>query len=211
VSPARVEAGQRALDLILGATLLVILLPVLAAISLAVKMTSRGPLLHRAEVVGRSGDRFSWHKFRTMRVDAGETPHREAARRFITGTDSDFRQAGVFKIQTDDRVTAVGALLRRHSLDELPQLLDVMAGRMSLVGPRPCLPYEWEIYAPRHRRRLDVKPGMTGLWQVMGRSRVDFEEMVLLDRCWGWNRSIGLYLGTLARTARVVLRGEGGY
>lgn len=208
---AAIGAGQRLLDLILGAVLLSTLLPVLAAIALAVKLTSRGPVLHRALVIGQSGQSFVWRKFRTMRVGAPADRHREAARRFITGTDGDFRRTGVFKMQEDDRVTRVGALLRRHSLDELPQLFDVIAGRMSLVGPRPCLPYEWDLYAPHHRRRFDVKPGMTGLWQVLGRSRVDFEEMVFLDRCWAWNRSIGLYLGTLARTARVVLRGEGGY
>jgi lipopolysaccharide/colanic/teichoic acid biosynthesis glycosyltransferase len=206
-----VDAALRAADLVLGAIILVLLAPIMAAIALIVRLTSRGPVYHRARVVGKQGRGFVWRKFRTMRAGADDAPHREAARRFIAGQNGEFRRAGVFKMRTDERITGVGRFLRRHSLDELPQIFDVLAGRMSLVGPRPCLPYEWDLYATHHRGRLAVKPGMTGLWQALGRSRVEFEEMVLLDRCWAWNRSVGLYFVTLVRTVRVVLKGEGGF
>jgi exopolysaccharide biosynthesis polyprenyl glycosylphosphotransferase len=183
---------KRAFDLVASAVLLLLLLPLLVAIGIWVKLDSPGPALYAQERVGSNGRRFRMLKFRTMRTDAeAEGPQWSRA--------------------DDPRRTRGGEILRRLSLDELPQLWNVVRGEMSLVGPRPCLPFEWAMYRPWQRRRLDVKPGCTGLWQVTARSRVGFEEMVILDLHYAHHGSIGADLGLIARTVPAMLRGRGGY
>ncbi len=157
---------------------------------------------------------FLFYKFRTMRVDADDAAHREYQRRFIAGAPDanlgdDERPA--YKLRGDTRVTRVGNVLRRLSLDELPQLLNVVRGDMSIVGPRPPIPYEVEAYDLWHRKRLDMKPGLTGLWQVSGRNRLSFEEMVRLDLYYIENWSLLLDLKIILRTLPVMLRGDDAY
>jgi exopolysaccharide biosynthesis polyprenyl glycosylphosphotransferase len=207
VEHPRLHGGSRLVkELVdrLGALLLLILLgPVLLAVALCVGLTSRGPVLFRQVRVGRDGRLFRIFKFRSMYVDA-ET--RLAELRHLNEHDG-----VLFKIRDDPRVTPVGRWLRRFSLDELPQLLNVLSGRMSLVGPRPPLPTEVAAYADDVRRRLAVKPGMTGLWQVSGRSDLSWEEAVRLDLRYVENWSLSLDLVILLRTVTAVARSSGAY
>jgi lipopolysaccharide/colanic/teichoic acid biosynthesis glycosyltransferase len=154
---------------------------------------------------------FLFLKFRTMRAGADDRAHREYQRRYIEGspdTNLGDSRRPVYKLHQDPRVTRTGRWLRRTSLDELPQLLNVLRGDMSVVGPRPPIPYEVENYALWHRKRLDMKPGMTGLWQVSGRNRLSFDEMVRLDLFYIENWSLWLDLKIMLRTLPVLLRGE---
>jgi lipopolysaccharide/colanic/teichoic acid biosynthesis glycosyltransferase len=206
--PPSSRALRRVLDLAIALPLMIVLSPLFALLAVLVKLSSPGPVLFRARVTG-GGRAFEWYKFRTMRA---ADPAREAARReafdaFARGGRGD---ATDFKVVEEDRVTPLGRLLRRHSLDELPQLWNVLVGDMALVGPRPCLEYESEHYEGWRRRRLEIMPGLTGLWQVYGRSRVPFEEAVVMDIIYGMVRSTALDLSLIARTVMVVLRGEGG-
>jgi lipopolysaccharide/colanic/teichoic acid biosynthesis glycosyltransferase len=201
----------RALDVLFAAVFLVLLLPLFVAVALAIRLDSPGPLLFRQMRVGVGMRRFTLHKFRTMRPDAGSEPHREYVAGLITGeaeavSRSDRR---VYKLAHDERITPVGRFLRRWSLDELPQLLDVLRGEMSLVGPRPAIPYELNHYQQSWYRRFAVKPGLTGLWQVSGRNELTFHDMVRLDIEYAETWSLRRYLLILAKTPRVVLRGRG--
>jgi exopolysaccharide biosynthesis polyprenyl glycosylphosphotransferase len=209
-------AVKRGLDVVGSLLGLLILSPVLAAIAVAIRATSPGPVLFRQERVGQGGRLFTMLKFRTMEHGNDPTVHQDYLREYIHGGDgaaADVATDGtrIYKLTRDPRVTRIGAWLRALSLDELPQLWNVLRGEMSLVGPRPCLPYEWAMYLPWQRRRLDVKPGCTGLWQVTARSRVGFEEMVILDLHYAHHGSIGADLGLIARTVPAMLRGRGGY
>jgi exopolysaccharide biosynthesis polyprenyl glycosylphosphotransferase len=210
------RALKRVLD-VLGSLLgLILLSPLLLAIAMAIKVTSRGPVLFCQERVGRYGTRFTFLKFRSMYVSNDETIHREYVKQLITNNAASEDAGGsknrVFKIKNDPRVTAVGRFLRRTSLDELPQLFNVLQGEMSLVGPRPPIPYEYACYNTWHRRRLlTVKPGITGLWQVRGRSRVSFDDMVRLDLKYAESWSVWLDLKILCMTPAAVLSGEGAY
>jgi lipopolysaccharide/colanic/teichoic acid biosynthesis glycosyltransferase len=188
----------------------------LAIIALTIKLTSKGPAIFRQERLGQFGARFSCLKFRTMYVNSDSKIHQEYVRRFINGqADGGSKESGkatVYKIKNDSRVTAIGKLLRKTSLDELPQFWNVLIGEMSLVGPRPCLSYEFESYDIWHRRRvLEVKPGVTGLWQVSGRSRTCFDDMVRLDLRYSQSWSIWLDVKILLGTPRAVLSGDGAY
>ncbi|MEV6597404.1 sugar transferase [Actinoplanes sp. NPDC051346] len=183
--------------------LLVLFGPVLLTVALCVRLTSRGPVLFRQVRVGRDGSEFRIYKFRSMYVDAEA---RLAELRHLNEHDG-----VLFKIRDDPRVTPVGRWLRRLSLDELPQLLNVLSGQMSLVGPRPPLPSEVAVYADDVRRRLAVKPGMTGLWQVSGRSDLPWEEAVRLDLRYVENWSLSLDLVILLRTMTAVVRSSGAY
>jgi exopolysaccharide biosynthesis polyprenyl glycosylphosphotransferase len=190
-------------DLSVAALLLVLLSPVFLAIALIIKLDTGGPVFFRQVRVGRGGEMFRMYKFRTMHVDAEQ---RVAAMR----QSNEF--AGVlFKMRDDPRTTRSGRLLRRHSLDELPQLINVLMGEMSLVGPRPPLPSEVEQYPQDMRRRLVVRPGMTGLWQVSGRSDLSWEDSIRLDLRYVENWSLTVDLVILMRTALVVMRGSGAY
>ena len=202
---------KRAFDLTVALLALVVLAPLWAAISLLIKLDSKGPVFYRQERVGMDGRIFLFLKFRTMRTGADDRVHREYQRRYIEGrpdTNLGDSRRPVYKLHDDPRVTRTGRWLRRTSLDELPQLLNVLRGDMSVVGPRPPIPYEVEAYALWHRKRLDMKPGMTGLWQVSGRNRLSFDEMVRLDLFYIENWSLWLDLKIMLRTLPVLLRGE---
>jgi exopolysaccharide biosynthesis polyprenyl glycosylphosphotransferase len=202
---------KRTADVLLAAAALLLLAPVWLLVALLIKLDSRGPVLYRQERVGMDGRIFLFLKFRTMRTGADDASHREYQRKYIAGQpDTNLGDAArpVYKMHSDPRVTRVGRVLRRLSLDELPQLLNVLRGDMSVVGPRPPIPYEVESYALSHRRRLDVKPGLTGLWQVSGRNRLSFEEMVKLDLYYIENWSLWLDLKIILRTLPVMLRGD---
>jgi lipopolysaccharide/colanic/teichoic acid biosynthesis glycosyltransferase len=186
--------------------------PALLIVAAMVKLTSKGPVLFRQPRIGHREQPFTMLKFRTMRVGADPALHKGYVSCFIQGTNTATTTGDVapFKIVDDPRVTRVGALLRKTSLDELPQLLNVLRGDMSLVGPRPPLDYEVEQYAPWHRRRvMDVKPGITGLWQVTGRSCTTFEQMVRLDLRYAKTCSLRSDLKILFATPAAVISGKG--
>jgi lipopolysaccharide/colanic/teichoic acid biosynthesis glycosyltransferase len=198
---------KRAFDVLFSAILVVLSAPLMLLAALAIKLGSRGPVLFRQERIGEGGRRFLCLKFRTMREGAGDELHREYARRWIERGDAaeTCSVGAIYKIRRDPRLTAAGALLRKFSLDELPQLFNVLRGEMSLIGPRPPIPYEVDVYRTWHRRRLEGPQGITGLWQVSGRNRLSFEEMVKLDIEYIENWSLALDLKILWRTVAVVL------
>jgi len=207
---------KRLMDLGGSAAALLVFSPLMALIAVAVKLSSKGPMLYRQVRIGQYGRRFTFLKFRSMYVNSEARLHREFVKSLIRGESGSLPAAGaaegVFKIKHDPRVTPLGQLLRKTSLDELPQFLNVLKGEMSLVGPRPPIPYELEDYDAWHRRRLlEAKPGVTGLWQVSGRSRTTFDEMVRLDLRYAKAWSLWLDLRILAQTPRAVLSGEGAY
>jgi lipopolysaccharide/colanic/teichoic acid biosynthesis glycosyltransferase len=208
------RATKRLIDVLGSLSLLVMLSPVLFIIAAAVKLTSRGPVLFRQKRIGEHGTPFTFLKFRSMFINNDASEHREYVRQLIAGQAekkaANGNGGGVFKLTNDPRITPVGRILRRSSLDELPQLVNVLRGEMSLVGPRPPVPYEVEAYATWHRRRLlEAKPGITGLWQVYGRSRVEFDDMVRLDLRYARDCSPLLDLKILLQTPRAVMGGDG--
>lgn len=202
---------RRIVDVAVALALLVVTLPLLLLIALLVRIESPGSPLFRQRRIGRDEHSFVVNKFRTMRSDAEATPHREYVKQLLTGNGvrHSAGDKSLFKLAVDDRVTRVGRFLRRTSLDELPQLWNVLRGEMSLVGPRPVIPYEVEYYPTHYRRRFAVKPGMTGLWQVSGRSERSYEEMVALDLEYVESRSLRLDTVILLKTAWVVLARRG--
>ena len=205
---------KRLMDITGSSALLMACLPLFVVIALLIKASSRGPVLFRQQRVGHYGRCFTFLKFRSMFVDNDHSVHKEFVTKLIAcekdGTPSN--GDGVYKLTNDTRITRVGKFLRRTSLDELPQFLNVLAGDMSLVGPRPPIPYELAAYQTWHRRRLlEVKPGITGLWQVTGRSSVDFDEMVRLDLRYATSWTPWLDLKILIRTPLAVIRGTGAY
>ncbi len=207
-------ATKRLTDVLGSLLLLGILSPFFLIIAVAIKLTSRGPVLFRQKRVGEHGTPFTFLKFRSMYMNNDSNEHREYVRQLIAGQaekkSADGKTEGVFKLTNDPRITPVGRVLRRSSLDELPQLINVLRGEMSLVGPRPPLPYEVEVYATWHRRRLlEAKPGITGLWQVQGRSRVEFDDMVRLDLRYARECSPLLDLKILLQTPKAVMGGDG--
>jgi len=207
---------KRTMDILGSVTVLVLCSPLFLAISLAIKLSSKGPVLFRQERVGRFGFPFTLLKFRSMKCVNAPCIHQEYVRRFIAGeidsTQSGHSQDLVYKIQKDPRITRVGKFLRKTSLDEFPQFINVLKGEMSLVGPRPPIPYELNGYQVWHRGRvLEAKPGITGLWQVNGRSRTTFDDMVRLDLRYARTWSLWLDFKILLQTPRAVLSGEGAY
>lgn len=212
-SQSRVRAAvKRGLDVIGSFALLVALSPLLALIAVLVKLTSAGPVFFSQVRVGASGKPFEMLKFRTMRVDCDHSLHQQYVTHFITAGDgaAPADESGLFKIVNDPRVTFVGRVLRKTSLDELPQLWNVLRGDMSLVGPRPPLAYEVEQYKRWHYRRvLEAKPGITGLWQVTGRSRTSFDDMVRLDLRYVQTQSAWTDIKILLATPRAVISGKG--
>ena len=187
---------------------LVVLAIPMAVIALLIKLTSKGPVFYNHTRIGKDCKPFEFYKFRTMQTGTDDTAHREFVSDLIAAKDSG---QDVKKITDDPRVTSVGRFLRKTSLDELPQLFNVLKGDMSLVGPRPCMPYELEQYQEWHRRRLSVIPGCTGLWQVAGRSAVDFNDMVILDLFYIDNMSPLFDLSIIFRTLPVMLLAKGGH
>jgi lipopolysaccharide/colanic/teichoic acid biosynthesis glycosyltransferase len=207
---------KRVIDVIGSAALLILCAPLFALIAFAIKVTSKGPVFFRQQRVGRYGKTFTFLKFRSMYVDNDPSVHQDYVTRLISNGHSKGTQnspgTGVFKLTNDTRITRVGKILRRTSLDELPQFLNVLCGEMSLVGPRPPIPYELAAYQTWHRRRLlGVKPGITGLWQVLSRSSVQFDEMVRLDLRYASTWTPWLDIKILMRTPLAVIRGTGAY
>ena len=203
---------KRTFDLIFAALAILLLLPLWLLIALLIKLDSRGRVFYTQERVGMDGRLFLLYKFRTMQANADAELHREYQRAFIAGraeANLGNETKPTYKLLADPRITRIGKILRRTSLDEVPQLLNVMSGDMSLVGPRPPIPYEVEAYELWHRKRLDMKPGLTGLWQVSGRNRLPFEEMVRLDLFYIENWSLLLDLKIILRTGFVMIAGEG--
>jgi lipopolysaccharide/colanic/teichoic acid biosynthesis glycosyltransferase len=203
------DSAKRALDLAVALILIVILAPALAILMLLVRSTSAGPALFRQQRLGRDRRPFTMLKLRTMHVGQDDRIHRE----YVTGLLSAGQEAvaspgsGLYKLEADPRVTRVGAWLRKTSLDELPQLYNVLRGEMSLVGPRPVLPWEAEMFGGQHQRRFAVRPGLTGLWQVSGRSRLSMTKALELDVEYVVRRSLALDLMILIRTLPAVFRG----
>ncbi|HEX5505753.1 MAG TPA: sugar transferase [Thermomicrobiales bacterium] len=196
--------AKRLLDVAVAAGLLLLLAPVFALVAVVIRRDSPGPVFFRQTRVGRHGRPFTMYKFRSMRSGANEAVHREYFLGLLVAEGAGEAPA-VFKVPNDRRVTRVGRILRKTSVDELPQLWNVLRGEMSLVGPRPPIPYEVEAYEPWMRRRLDVQPGITGLWQVCGRSRLTVTEMFRLDIDYVERQSFRLDLRILLLTIPTVL------
>jgi lipopolysaccharide/colanic/teichoic acid biosynthesis glycosyltransferase len=211
------DVSCRALDIAGALFLLALLAPVLGIIALLIRLDSPGPVLFRQLRLGRHRKPFTVHKFRTMYQGVAHDPHRQFVIGLINGGPPNHRISGpngpgqYFKMIADERVTRFGRLLRRSSLDELPQLWNVLRGEMSLVGPRPPIPYEVEHYPSHWFARFAVKPGVTGLWQVSGRSVVSLEEMIQLDVEYAHRRSLRLNLLILARTVPAVIGARGAW
>lgn len=207
---------KRTIDVAGSVAALICLSPAFLAVSLAIKLTSSGPIFFKQQRVGQHGISFTFLKFRSMHVHNDSTIHKEFVTRFIAAK-TDYAETApatqpVYKITDDPRVTSIGNFLRKTSIDELPQFWNVLKGQMSLVGPRPPIPYELAAYDLWHRRRLlEVKPGITGLWQVHGRSRTTFDEMVRLDLKYAKTWSLWLDCKIILKTVRVVLSCEGAY
>jgi exopolysaccharide biosynthesis polyprenyl glycosylphosphotransferase len=207
---------KRAIDIIGSALALLVFSPIFAVIALAIKLTSKGPVFFKQERNGEHGKPFIFIKFRSMYTGNDTGVHRQWFYQFVSGAREKYQtngnNGGVFKMTADPRITRVGRILRRTSLDELPQFINVLKGDMSLVGPRPPIPYEVDAYKPWHRGRiLEAKPGITGLWQVNGRSRVTFDDMVRLDLRYARTWSLWLDFKILLQTPGAVLRGDGAY
>lgn len=207
---------KRIIDMMGSAALLLLCAPLFMVIAAAIKLTSKGPVFFRQQRVGRYGKTFTFLKFRSMYMNNDNSVHKEYVTRLIGANCGKEKQNGgpsnVFKLTNDKRITPLGKILRRTSLDELPQFINVLAGDMSLVGPRPPIPYELAAYQTWHRRRLlGVKPGITGLWQVLGRSSVHFDDMVRLDLRYASTWTPWLDIKILMRTPSAVIKGSGAY
>jgi exopolysaccharide biosynthesis polyprenyl glycosylphosphotransferase len=203
---------KHGVDALISQVLFILQLPLFLAISLAVKLDSPGPVFYRTQAVGKNGKVFQMYKFRSMVEGAGNDIHKEFVTSLIKGEICDTGdECRPLKITDDPRVTRVGKFLRKFSLDELPQLINVLKGDMSLVGPRPCLPYEYECYKDWCKKRVSVRAGITGLWQVTGRSSVSFEDMILLDLYYIYNRNFTMDFNILFETIFVVLGKRGAY
>lgn len=203
---------KHGLDALIALPVCVLLLPLFLMIGAAIKLSSKGPVFYRTKAVGKNGEFFTMYKFRSMKVDNTSEIHKEFVTKLIKGQiGNEDKKDQPLKIADDPRVTSFGKFLRNYSVDELPQLINVLKGDMSLVGPRPCLPYEYELYEDWYKRRSCVRPGITGLWQVAGRSSVAFEDMILLDLYYIYNRSVLMDMNTLYETIFAVLEKRGAH
>lgn len=213
----RLKIALKRITDVLGALAgLVLFSPIMLATAIAIKVTSPGPIIFKQARFGKNGARFQFYKFRSMHWHIDDRIHREYVTNLIRGDLKKINQGDeetpLFKMRSDPRVTRVGKIIRKTSIDELPQFFNVLKGEMSLVGPRPPLPYEVEKYEPWHLRRiLEAKPGVTGLWQVGGRSMTTFDEMVRLDLRYVQNWSLWLDLKILLKTARAVIPSKGAW
>ncbi|MGY4626425.1 sugar transferase [Bradyrhizobium sp. USDA 4486] len=203
------EFGKRALDVAISVLAIVALAPVFTVVWVAIRLDSPGPAIFRQRRIGRDEKPFNCFKFRTLRHNADETIHREAVRRVWAKEPLSDDPDAPYKLTDDPRVTRVGRLLRRTSLDELPQLLNVLRGEMSIVGPRPAIPYELEYFHDWHHKRHFVKPGITGVCQVHGRGRLRPEVMLEMDVEYAMNWTLWTDLKLIALTFPAVLRGRG--
>ena len=210
---------KRVLDIVVAFVVLVVFFPLWLLIAIAIKATSPGPILYVADTVGKGSRIFSFYKFRTMRTDSDETEHKRYLARFVERNEpytvmrrEDGSEERIYKIVNDSRVTPIGRILRATGLDEAPQLLNVLKGEMSMVGPRPPRPAEYEHYEDWHKQRLSVLPGITGLYQVTARSVVPFDEMVRIDLEYIRKRSLRLDLKIMLLTPiNVIILRKGGY
>lgn len=211
INPGYLRA-KRILDIAFTLLILLPLCVILVIVAVMICLDSKGPIFFRQKRVGRNGVEFEMFKFRSMYVNCDDSTHREAIKQYMNGaTLNDNGSAeNAYKLVDDPRVTRVGRFLRKTSIDELPQFLNVLLGEMSLVGPRPPLPYEFEAYSPRDQLRLCGKPGLTGTWQVYGRSRVSFSEMVEMDIAYLEQQYLWQDLKLIALTVPVMLGGRGG-
>jgi lipopolysaccharide/colanic/teichoic acid biosynthesis glycosyltransferase len=203
------ELLRRAADVCIAMVVLLLLIPVLVIIVAAIKLAGDGPVIFRQARIGRNRRPFTIYKFRTMVVDASQQSHRQEVLRQLDGTAAPGSGVVAFKPRSDPRVTKVGKLLRRYSLDELPQLVNVLRGEMSVVGPRPSLVWEADAFPVWAEPRFRVKPGLTGLWQVAGRNQLSVRQMLELDVQYADSRSLWKDLGILLRTVPTVLTGRG--
>ena len=201
------DAAKRALDIVISLAMIGVLGPLLIALWWAVRLTSRGPALFRQQRLGRDRQPFMVLKLRTMYAGSNDQIHRDYVTNMLCDGPQAAESSGLYKLDADPRITRLGAWLRRTSLDELPQLFNVLAGQMSLVGPRPVLPWEEELFSAASRQRFEVKPGITGLWQVSGRSKLSMQQALELDAEYVGRRSLVLDLVILARTVPALLRG----
>lgn len=207
-------ASKRAMDVVLSASALVALSPLLMVVAALVKMTSKGPVFFRQERIGMGGEKFHMLKFRSMHVNNDSSEHEKFVKEFIRKSKEGAGEGGeeTFKLTNDPRITPVGRFIRKTSIDELPQFVNVLKGEMSLVGPRPPLRYELDAYDAWHRRRvIEVKPGITGVWQVEGRSRTTFDGMVRMDIRYIREQSPWLDLKLLFKTPWAVVTAKGAY
>jgi lipopolysaccharide/colanic/teichoic acid biosynthesis glycosyltransferase len=202
---SRTQLAKRCFDLVAASAALVVLSPVMVTAALLVRLTSPGSALFRQTRIGEGERPFTILKFRTMYADADDRLHREFNRRELLGDGGMLTGDGIFKPEHDPRLTPVGAVLRRYSIDELPQLINVLLGDMALVGPRPSLPWEVEMFTAEQRRRHRCRPGITGLWQVSGRNRLSMQEMLTLDVAYAEQPSLLADLAILLRAPRAVL------
>jgi len=206
---------KRGFDILTAAIMLLLTAPMLLLAALAIWLEDGGPIFFRQTRIGIRGEQFDFLKLRSMRSAVGDGAHRDYVKKWIrlgeraaaNGAQQD--EAKIFKLTDDKRITRVGRILRRYRIDELPQIINVLRGDMSVIGPRPALPYELELYKGWHRRRLDAVPGITGLWQVSGGNRLSFDDMVRLDVKYIEDWSLISDIKILARTVPVLLRGEG--
>ena len=183
---------KRVFDVLLSSAALIALTPIFLIISIGIKLSSKGPILFKQTRIGRDGKAFDFYKFRSMHVGNDHLRHEEYVTNYIKGNIdcNQKKKINVFKITDDPRIFKFGNFIRKTSIDEFPQLFNVIKGDMTIVGPRPCLPYEWDVYDEWHKKRLIALPGCTGLWQTLGRSSVSFEEMVVLDLYYISNMSL---------------------
>jgi len=205
---------RRTVDIFVSIMTLILLSPLLVAVIAGIKLSSPGPVIFRQTRIGYGGKSFDFYKFRSMHVGSSDGSHQQFVQDFIKGESGDAMtetKLNVFKIKADPRIFPFGQFIRRTSLDEFPQLFNVLKGEMGLVGPRPCLPYEWEAYDEWHKDRLSVVPGCTGLWQVLGRSAVTFEDMVIMDLYYISNYSLLQDARILYKTIPVIFFAKGGY
>jgi lipopolysaccharide/colanic/teichoic acid biosynthesis glycosyltransferase len=204
--------SKRILDIVFSVAILIPFCLVLLIVAVLIRLDSTGPIFFRQKRVGLNGKEFEMLKFRSMYVNCDDLAHREAIKQYINGgtINGDAKTDNPYKLANDPRVTRVGRILRKYSLDELPQFINVLRGEMTLVGPRPDVPYTVEQYSLRDQLRLYGKPGLTGTWQVYGRSRVPFLEMVEMDIAYLHQQSIWQDLKLIAMTVPVMLQGCGG-
>ncbi len=198
--------AKRLLDIVVAILMLVVFAPIMAIVAVAIKLDSAGPVIFKQTRIGKNHRPFTFYKFRSMYYKADSAVHQQFVKNLISnGSSTD----AAYKLTGDKRITRVGAFIRKTSIDELPQIFNVLIGNMSMVGPRPPIPYEVAEYKTWHHRRLSVAPGVTGLWQVQGRSLVAFDDMVKMDIAYVEQRSLVLDITLLAQTVPAVLSGRG--
>lgn len=204
--------SKRTLDIVFGIAMFAAALPIMVVVAVLVALDSPGPILYKQRRVGQDGHEFDMYKFRSMRHNADHSVHHMAVARFMKGERLDTSRTtnSPYKLGDDKRITRFGKFIRRTSLDELPQLWNIVSGEMSLVGPRPPVPYEVAMYSKRAMQRLNGKPGLTGPWQVYGRGKVKFPEMVEMDIAYLRNRSLAYDIKLILATLPAVFKGRGG-